>query len=163
MGILHKKRTAVVGGTDWNDDHAHVPFEVAMFLASGNTPAAGVASAAAGTEMWATAKGTRNRIDLSTAVECRLVAMVTTLGNAAAAAIKLQYMPTNVATWAGTDMASSTPNLVVGAGTVGTLFDTGWRPLAAGAKVDNLNIACAVAVAFGTTPPQFGSITAFFR
>lgn len=152
-----------IAAPEWNADHVHVPFEVAMFLAAGNAGVAGVAGSAAGAELWPSGKPTRNKIDLATADECRLVAMVTALGNATGAAIKLTYMTTNVATWAGTDMASSTPNLVVGTGTAGTIFDTGWRPMAAGAMVDNLYIAGSVAVAFGTTAPSFGSITAYFR
>ena len=51
MGIKHRKRTGIpagdptglVGGTNWLDDHDHVPFEVAMFLAAGNAGVAAVA------------------------------------------------------------------------------------------------------------------------
>lgn len=153
-----------IAAPEWNADHVHVPFEVALFIVAGNAGVLGVASSAAGTELWPAGKPTRNKIDLSTADEVRLTATVTSLGNAAAAAIRLSYMTTNVATWVGnTGVAASGGDLIIGAGTAGTMFDTGWRPMAAGAQVDNLYIAAAVAVAFGTTPPAFGNVTAYFR
>lgn len=155
--------TGKVAGDDWRADHNHVPFEVCLFLAAGNAGVAGVASAAANAEMWSTGKPTRNRIDLSNASQFRLVATVTALGATTTAAIKMQYMTTNVATWAGTDLAASASNLVVGTGTAGTVFDLGWVNLATAAKVDNLYIALVVAAAFGSTPPSFGGVSVFFR
>lgn len=151
-----------VAGTDWRADHNHVPFELPL-LVTANTVLAGTASAAAGTEMWTTSKPTRNIVDLSNGSQYRLVAMVTALGSATTAAIKMQYMTTSAATWAGTDLAATTSNLVVGTGTAGTLFDGGWVNLATAAKVDNLYIALTVGVAFGTTAPSFGAASIFFR
>lgn len=171
MGIKHPvpaglptgTSTGKVAGDDWRSDHNHVPFEVPLFLAAGNAGVAAVASATAGNEMWSTGKPTRNKVDLLYGTQFRLVAMVTALGNAATAAIKMQYMTTNAATWAGTDLASTTQNLVVGAGTAGTIFDLGWQNLATAAKVNDLYIALAVAVALGTTAPSFGGVSVFFR
>lgn len=169
MGIRHKAAAPAgtvagkVDGTEWNDDHAHVPFEVAMFLAAGNAGVAGVASAAAGVEMWATGKPTRNLIDLSQCTQARLTAMVTANGNATGAAIKLGYMTTNVATWANVDLAATGGILVCGTGTAGTMRDTGWFDVAALARIDSCIIACVVSAAFGTTAPAFGNITAWFR
>lgn len=151
-----------VAGDDWRADHVHVPFEVPLFLAQ-NAGVAGVASAAANAEMWPTGKPTRNKVDLSQASQFRLVAMVTALGNAPTAAVKMQYMTTNAATWAGTDMAASGGSLVVGAGTAGTLFDLGWTNMIAGSIINDCYIALAVSVALGTTAPSFGGVSVFFR
>lgn len=155
--------TGKVAGDDWRGDHLHVPFQVPMFMAAGNAGVAAVASAAAGAEMWATGKMTRSRIDLAQARSFRMTAVVTATGNAAGAAIRLGYMTTNAATWSGTDIGASAHSLVVGAGTVGTVFDTGWLAMATAAQVDNLYVAVQVAVAFGTTAPSFGNIEAYFK
>jgi hypothetical protein len=152
-----------VDATDYRADHNHVPFEVCLFLSAGNTAVAGVASAAANAEMWSTSKTTRNKIDLLYATQFRLVAMVTALGSATTAGIKMQYMTTNAATWAGTDMGATVNSLVVGTGTAGTMFDLGWQNLAAGAIANDLYIALAVSVAFGTTAPSFGCASVFFK
>lgn len=171
MGILHKKRSGIpagdpvglVGGTNWLDDHTHVPFEVAMILGTtaALTPAA--ASAAAGTELYATSKTTRNVIDLAAATEARLVAQVIATGNVAAASFKLSYRTTQASTWgAGTDAG---PVCVVGSngGAAGILHDSGWVTLDPGARVDNCYVAALVGTAIGTTAPTIGSLTAFFR
>lgn len=169
MAIRHKSAAPAgtvagkVDGNEWNDDHSHIPFEVAMFLAAGNAGVAGVASAAANAEMWSTGKPTRNMIDLSQCTEARLTAVVTALGNATGAAIKLGFMTTNVAAWSNTDLASSGGIMTVGTGTAGTMFNTGWFPVAALARVDSCIVACVVSTAFGTTAPSFGNITAWFR
>lgn len=170
MGIRHTVPAGLptgtsagkVAGDDWRADHLHVPFEV-FLMGSGNTAVAGTASAAANAELFTTSKITRTRIDLSVASQFRLEAMVTALGNAAGAAIKLQYTTTNAATWSGADLGATTNNLVIGTGTAGTMFDLGWQNLATAAKADNLYIAAAVAVAFGTTAPSFGSLQVYFR
>lgn len=172
MGIRHAVPAGLptgtvagkVAGDDWRGDHRHIPFEIAMLLAPGGAAGiAGVASAAAGAEMWPGAKVTRSIVDLSQATEFRLTAMVTALGSVATAAIRLGYMTTDAATWAGTDAGASAHSLVVGGGTAGTFRDTGWLSLVAAAQVDNLRVACQVSTAHGATPPSFGSITAFFR
>jgi hypothetical protein len=169
MGVLHKVPTGLstqdvageVDGVDWRDQHVHVPFEVALLLANGNTPHVGPANSAVNTELFPTAKPTRNLIDLAAAREVRLVAMVTALGNLATAAIKLQYTASqDAATWAGTDAGVS---LVLGSGTAGVLRDSGWQPLAAGAQVDSCRVAAVISAAFGSTGPSLGSLTAFFR
>lgn len=165
-----KHATAATGSTvsgkiaapEWNADHLSIPFEVCL-LTTANVALAGTASATAGTEMWTTSKPTRNRIDLSVASQFRLVVTVTALGSATTAGVKVQYMTTNAATWAGTDIGATTNSLVVGSGTAGTVFDLGWQTLAAGAQVDNLYIALAVSVAFGTTAPSFGGASVFFK
>ena len=170
MGIKHTVPSGLptgttsgkVAGDDWRADHNHVPFEV-FLMGSGNTAVAGTASAAANAELFTTSKITRTRIDLSQASQFRLEALVTALGNAAGAAIKMQYTTTNAAAWSGTDIGASTNNLVIGAGTAGTLFDLGWQNIASGALIDNVYIAVTVAVAFGTTAPSFGSMQVYFR
>ena len=169
MGIRHLipsglptgRPAGKVGGDDYRDDHSHVPFEVALLLAQGNTPLGPPASSALNSELFPAAKPTRNLVDLSQARFVRLVGMVIANGNVATATAKLQYMTTSAATWAGTDAGPSIP---VGTGTAGTMRDSGWLALAAGAQIDSCHIACVVGVAaYGTTPPTFGSLTAFFR
>lgn len=157
MGVFHAT------GADWRGDHAHVPFQVPLFMAAGNAGVAAVASAAVGAEMWAVSKVTRTRIDLSQGRQFRLMCVPTALGNAATAGIRMGYMTTNAATWAGTDLGAAAHSLVVGAGTAGTVYDTGWLAIATAAQVDGLYVACQVSVAFGTTAPSFGNIECYFR
>lgn len=162
-GLSTEDVAGQVDGLDWRANHTitHVPFEVALLLANGNTGHTPTASQAVNTELFATAKPTRNIVDLATATQARLVAMVTTLGNAATAAVKLSYTATaDAATWAGSDAGVS---VVLGNGTAGTLHDSGWVSLAAGARVNDCRIAALVGVAFGTTPPVLGSLTVFFK
>lgn len=149
--------------TTIGDIRRFIPFEILNFAAAGNTPVAGIASAAVNSEMWSTSKVTRTKLDLALATQFRLTAVVTALGNATGAAIKGSYMTTNAATWTNIDLAATTTNLVVGTGTAGTVFDTGWVNIATGAKLDNVFVAVTVAVAFGTTAPSFGSIQTYFR
>lgn len=171
MGIKHTVPASMPTGTtagkaagdDWRADHNHVPFEVPLFLCAGNAGVAAVASAAAGAEMWAVGKPTRNKLDLLYASQFRLTAVVTALGTATTAAIKMQYMTTNAATWAGTDLAASGGSLVVGTGTAGAIFDLGWTNLATAAKVNDIYIALVVSVALGATAPSFGGVSIFFR
>jgi hypothetical protein len=170
MGILHKKRSGIpagdpaglVGGTNWLDDHTHVPFEIAMILSTtaALTPAA--ASAAANTELYATSKTCRNVVDLAAATQARLVAQVIATGNAAGGSYKLSFATTQASTWAGADAG---PICVVGTngGAAGIMHDSGWVNLAAGAKVDNCYITALVGTALGTTAPTIGSLTVFFR
>jgi hypothetical protein len=168
MGVGHRAATGTgaqagkVVAADWSADHVHVPFEVALLLANGNTPHVPPASVAAGTELFSTAKPTRNLIDLAQATQVRFTAMVTANGNATGAAVKLQYRPkaTEAATWTGTDAG---PTIVLGTGTVGIMRESGWVTLAAGARVADCVIAAVVSVAFGTTSPSIGSLTAYFR
>lgn len=173
MGIKHKVPAGLptgtsagkVAGDDWRSDHDHVPFEIAMFLGSAAVAAA-AASAAAGTEVIVATKCTRNRLDLSQASQARLVCMPIATGNAAGAAIKLQTVTTENATWgSGTGLTDAGPAVVLGSngGAAGVLRDSGWVNLAAGSKVDNVTIAAVVSVAFGTTAPTIGSLTVLFR
>ena len=148
-----------VVAADWASDHLHVPFDVGMvFLSAATGPAA--ASAAANTECFSVAKVTRTRIDLAQATQVRMTGMVIVNGNATGAAIKLSYMLTEAATWAGTDAGAS---IVLGTGTAGTLRDSGWQTLTAGARVNNVTLAALVGVAFGTTPPTISSLSVMFR
>lgn len=150
-----------VAGDDWRGDHLHVPFEVAlMILTSATAPAA--ASAAANVELFSAAKPTRNLVDLSQATQVRLVAMVLANGGTPASSVKLQYVAkaSEAATWAGADTGAS---VVLGTGTVGITRDSGWVTLAAGARIDNCVIAATVGVAFGSSAPTIGALTAFFR
>jgi hypothetical protein len=127
-------------------------------LTAATAPAA--ASAAVNIECWVAPKATRRRVDLANATQIRLVALVVANGNAAGAAIKVSYMTTIAATWAGTDTGCV---LVLGTGTAGALRDSGWVSLAAGARVNDVSLAALVAVAFGTTAPTLGSLTAYVR
>ena len=162
MGILHKARTAVVDGVDWNDQHDHVPFGVALIrgTTAALTPAA--ASAAANVELYSTSKTCRQRIDLSTATEARLVAQVIATGNAAGASYKLSFSATQASTWSGADAG---PVVVVGSngGAAGVLHDSGWTALASGAKIDNCYLTVLVGTALSTTAATIGSLTVYFR
>lgn len=174
MGILHKKRSGIpagdpagaVGGSNWLDDHAHVPFSVEMILGQNAALTPAAASAAANTELHATAKSCRNRVDLSAATEARLVAMVIATGNAAAASYKLSYATVEASTWSGgTGVADAGPVLTVGTngGGAGVMHDSGWVSLAAGARIDSCNITLLVGTALGTTAATVTFVTAYFR
>lgn len=174
MGILHKKRSGIpagspagkVGGTDWLDDHTHVPFSVELIIGQNAALTPAAASAAANTELHATAKSCRNKIDLSAATEARLVGMVIATGNVVGASFKLSYCTVEAATWSGgTGVADAGPALVVGTngGAAGVMHDTGWVSLAAGARIDSCNITLLVGTALGTTAPTVGFVTAYFR
>lgn len=174
MAILHRKRSGIpagdpagkVGGTNWLDDHTHVPFSVEMILGQNAylTPAA--ASAATGVELHATARSCRNKVDLSAATECRLVAGVGTLSSTAGSSFKLSYCTVENATWAsGTGVADAGPALVVGStgGVANTIHDSGWVSLAAGARIDSCFLTLLVGTALGTTAPTVSFVTAYFR
>lgn len=174
MGILHKKRSGIpagdpagaVGGTNWLDDHTHIPFSVEMILGQNTALTPAAASAAANTELHATAKSCRNIVDLSCAAEARLVGMVIAQGNVAGASYKLSYCTVENATWAsGTGVADAGPALILGStgGGAGVMHDTGWVSLAAGARIDSCKITLLVGTALGTTPPTVGFVTAYFR
>lgn len=157
-----------VAGDDWRADHVHVPFSIEMILAQNTvlTPAAG--SAAVNTELHATAKSCRNKIDLSNASQARLVAQVIATGNAAGAAYKLSYATADASTWSsGTGVADAigTNPLIVGSngGGAGVIHDSGWVNLAAGAKIDNCFVTLLVGVALGSTAPTVGFVTCYFR
>lgn len=170
MGIRHSVPAGLptgtsagkVAGDDWRGDHLHVPYEIPMVLGTTAAVAIAAASATANTEILATARPTRNLVDMSQARQGRLVAMVTNIGNVAGASIKLSYMTTNAATWAGSDAG---PVVVLGStgGVVNALHDSGWTNLAAGAQIDNCYIAILVGTAFGTTAPTLGSLSLFLR
>lgn len=150
-----------VAGDDWRGDHLHVPFEATMVLLTTAAIPAPVSSAA-NVEAFSAAKLTRTKIDLSQATQARLVAMVIATGNAVGASLKLSYMTTEAATWAGTDAG---PVCVLGTngGVAGVLHDSGWTTLAAGARVDNVTIAALVGTAFGTTAPTISSLYVLFK
>lgn len=166
MGILHKKRTSGVDGPAWLDDHSHIPFSVEFVLGQNTALTPAAASAAANTELHATAKSCRNKLDLSAATEARLVGMVIAQGNVAGASVKLSYATTEASTWSGgTGVADAGPNLILGStgGAAGVMHDTGWVSLAALARIDSCNLTLLVGTAFGTTPPTVGFITGYFR
>lgn len=127
------------------------------------TPVA--ASAAAGVELYSTAKATRNKLDLSWATEVRLVGMVIANGNVAGVNWVLQYATAEASTWAsGTGVAATGAALTLGTGTTGVLRDSGWVSLAAGARIDNCFLAMVNgSTAQGTTAPTIGSLSVFFR
>lgn len=169
MGIWHPAIAGLpsdtaagkVGGADYKANHVHVPFEVSMFRSAAATaPAA--ASAAVGAEVFAAAKATRTRTDLLWAREVQLCAMVVGTGTDVAASLKLSYMTTETATWAGTDAGASVV-LGTNGGAAGVIHTSGWRPLATAAQVDAVTIACLVGTVFGTTAPTIGSLYALFR
>lgn len=169
MGISHPVPAGLptgtspgkVAGDDWRAQHLHIPFEATMvLLTTATAPAA--ASATANTETFSAAKLTRTKIDLSQATQARLVGMVIAAGNVAGASLKLSYMTTEAATWAGTDAG---PVCVLGTtgGVAGVLHDSGWTTLAAGARVDNCTVAALVGTAFGTTAPTISSLYVLFK
>jgi hypothetical protein len=155
-----------VAGDDWRGDHLHVPFSIELILGQNTALTPAAASATVGTELHATAKSCRNKLDLSQARQARLVGMVIATGNAAAAAYKLSYATAEASTWSsGTGVADAGPSLVVGSngGGAGVMHDSGWVNLAAGAQIDNCFLTLLVGVALGTTAPTVGFITCFFR
>lgn len=128
------------------------------------TPAA--ASAATNTELYATAKTCRRKLDLASATQARLVGMVIANGNDANAAYKLSYCTTEASTWSsGTGVANAGPSLVVGSagGGAGVLHDTGWVTLTPAARIANCYLTLLVGSAIGTTPPTVGSVSCYFR
>jgi hypothetical protein len=151
-----------VAGDDWRADHVHVPFSVEMILGQNAVLTPAAASAAANTELHSTAKSCRNKIDLSSASQARLVCMVIATGNVAGASYKLSYATTESATWAGSDAG---PVVVLGTngGAAGVMHDSGWTNLAAGALVDNCFVTLLVGTALGTTPPTVGFCTLYIR
>jgi hypothetical protein len=169
MGIKHTvpaglptgSVAGLLAGDDWRADHVHVPFEATMVLLTTATAPAAV-SAAANTEAFSAAKLTRTKIDLSQATQARLIGMVIVAGNVVGASLKLSYMTTEAATWAGTDAG---PVCVLGTngGVAGVLHDSGWTSLAAGARVDNCTVAALVGTAFGTTAPTISSLYVLFK
>lgn len=174
MGILHAVPAGLptgtvsgkVAGDDWRADHVHVPFSIEMILGQNTALTPAAASAAANTELHATAKSCRNKVDLSAATQARLVGMVIAQGNVAGASYKLSYCTVENATWAsGTGVADAGPVLVCGStgGGAGVLHDSGWTNLAAGAKINDCFLTLLVGTALGTTPPTVGFVTAYFR
>lgn len=176
MGIVHKVPaglptglvTGKVAGDDWRGEHNFVPFSIEMILSTTNaylTPAA--ASATTNTELFATARSTRNKIDLLYAVEARLIAGVGVLSTTAGSNYKLSYATAENATWAsGTGVADAGPSVVVGStgGVLNTLHDSGWVTLAAGARINNCYLALLVgSTAMGTTAATISFITCYFR
>lgn len=141
---------------------------IEMILSTTNaylTPAA--ASATTNTELFATARSTRNKIDLAGATQARLIAGVGVLSNVAGSNFKLSYATAENATWtSGTGVADAGPSVVVGStgGVLNTLHDSGWTALAAGARINDCYVAMLVgATAMGTTPATISFITAYFR
>lgn len=174
MGILHRKRAGIpagdpagaVGGTNWLDDHLHVPFSCEIIIGQNTALTPAAASATANTELHATAKSCRNRIDLSAATEARLVGLVIATGNVVGASYKLSYATTEAATWSGgTGVADAGPVLVCGTngGAAGVMHDSGWVALAAGARINSCNVTLLVGTALGTTPPTVGFVTLWIR
>lgn len=174
MGIRHSvpsglptgTSTGKVAGDDWRNDHLHIPFSVEMVLAQNAVLTPAAASAAANVELHATAKSTRNKIDLSQARFARLVGNVHTLSSTAGSSYKLSYCTAEASTWAsGTGVADAGPALVVGSngGAAGVIHDTGWVALASGAQIDNCYIALLVGTAIGTTAATVGFVTAYFK
>lgn len=136
-----------------------LPTELTMALLTAATAPAAV-SAAANVELFSAAKSTRSKVDLANATQIRLVALVVANGNAATAAIKVSYMTTEAATWAGTDTGCS---IVLGTGAAGMTRDSGWVNLPAGAKAANVTLAGLVSVAFGSTAPTVGSLMVYVK
>lgn len=174
MGILHKKRSGIpagdpagaVGGTNWLDDHTHVPFSCELILGQNAALTPAAASAAANTELHATGKTCRNRIDLSAATEAKLVVGVIATGNVVGASVKLSYATVEASTWSGgTGVADAGPVCVLGTngGAAGVMHESAWTALAAGAKIDGCNVTLLVGTAFGTTPPTVGFATLWIR
>lgn len=139
--------------------------EVPLILATTAALTPVAASAAAGVELYGTAKATRNKLDLSWATEVRLVALVVANGNVAGVNWKLQYATAENATWASsTGVADAGSAITLGTGTAGVLRDSGWGSLAAGARIDNCYLAMVNGTtAQGTTAPTIGSLSVFFR
>lgn len=127
------------------------------------TPVA--ASAAAGVELYATSKVTRNKLDLSWATQVRLAGMVIANGNVAGVNWQLQYATAEASTWSSsTGRADAGAGITLGAGTTGVIRDSGWQTLAVGARIDNCFIAMVNGTtAQGTTAPTIGSLSVFFR
>lgn len=174
MGILHKKRSGIpagdpagaVGGTNWLDDHDHVPFSCELIIGQNTALTPAAASAAANVELHATAKSCRNKIDLSCATQGRLVVGVIATGNAAGASYKLSYATAEASTWSsGTGVADAGPVCVVGSngGAAGVIHDSGWTSLAALARIDSCYVTLLVGTAMGTTPPTVGFATLWIR
>jgi hypothetical protein len=141
---------------------------IEMILSTTNvylTPAA--ASAPTGTELFATARSTRNKIDLAGATQSRLIAGVGVLSSTAGSNLKLSYATAENATWAsGTGVADAGPAVVVGStgGVTNTLHDSGWTTLAAGARINDCYLAMLVgSVAMGSTAATISFITCYFR
>ena len=124
------------------------------------TPAA--ASAAAGTELYAVSKTCRLKESLDGATQVRLVALVIANGNVGGVTWDLVYRTTDASAWSGGTATGCT--IPIGTGTVGTLRDSGWVNLPAGAKIDPCYLTVVVgAVAQGTTAPTIGSLRVYFR
>lgn len=151
-----------VAGDDWRADHTFTPFVRTLIggTTAALTPAA--ASAASGTELYATSKVTRLEEDLRYATQVRLVALVVANGNVAGVTWDLHYRTTDASTWSGSTTTGCT--VAVGTGTTGTLRDSGWVTLPAGAQVDPCYLAVLVgATAQGTTAPTIGSLRLYVR
>lgn len=152
-----------VAGDDWRADHTFTPFERTLIAGTtaALTPAA--ASAASGTELYATSKVTRLKEDLQYATQVRLVALVVANGNVAGGSYKLQYKTADASTWSGgTDVGCEVVVGSTGGGT-GLLHDSGWVTLPAGAQVDPCYLAVVVGTALGTTAPTVGSLRLYVR
>lgn len=140
--------------------------EVPMIIGQNTALTPAAASATVGTELHATAKSCRNKLDLSWATEARLVGMVIATGNATGAAFKLSYATAEASTWSsGTGVADAGPSLIVGSigGGAGVQHDTGWVSLAAGARIDNCFVTLLVGTALGSTAATVGAVSLFVR
>lgn len=171
MGILHKKRSGIpagdpvglVGGTNWLDDHTHVPFGYTAI--HGGPTASTTAITAAGTAEIGTAPASRFLTDLSAATQMKLVVGQRIIGAGGTSAhLRLQYA-TNGATqttWADANASGTGLDLrVAGANVVKT---TGWVDLASGAKVDDVYLRIAqVTVGTLTTGPTLSWVDVLFR
>jgi hypothetical protein len=141
-------------------------FEVPLILGTtaALTPAAN--NAASGTELYATSKVTRNKVDLANYTSVRMVCLVVATGNAAGGSYKLQYATAENATWASsTGLADTGCEVVVGSngGGAGVLHDSGWVSLPSGAKIANCYLAAVVGTAMGSTAATIGSLSVFFK
>lgn len=150
---MPKSLTPLTGGT--------IPGDITLVTFTAATAPA-PASSAAGVEIQSATKATRVKLDLQNVTETRLTGMVIATGSTAGSSIKLSYMTTEAATWAGTDAG---PVLVVGSngGAAGVTHDSGWVALPAAAKVANCTLACLVGTAFGLTAPTMGSLRLYLR
>lgn len=150
-----------IDGPKWNAQHLMPYSSYALLIGTTAVLTPAAASAAINTELYATVKPTRTRIDLTEVDEVRLQAVVIATGNAAGGAWKLSYNTTNPATWTGTDVGA---DVVLGTngGAAGVVHTGSWTAVPVGAKGD-VYIAVLVGVAMGTTPPTIGSLTLQYR
>ena len=151
MAIDHKFVSAKTDGadntlvqpSDWNDDHNHVPFEYTLYAGDAAAPAAVFTNLANAAVTEVIAARMRTRIDLTYAVETRLIVSQVVIA-AAGTNWRVQYSTDGGTNWTyldgtvGTSTTSGGPSVAAAASTANSLQVGSWTTLAAGAKADVL-------------------------